>query len=80
MKLNEPIELRLKGPQREFQLVASVRNGLINYTLLCSTSSIPHALSNLQSTETFPLKAVDGWQDEVCKAAHRSNYTVHEIR
>lgn len=54
--------------------------GTVGHSLVKPGSSVPHALSNLQTRGVFPGKAVAGWQHEFVAAASVGLYRVGLVR
>ena len=81
--VEEPVEIRLhRRNRRPYVLVASrhPERGTVGYSLSVDNSGVPESLSSLQCDETFPGKAIPGWQREVCSAVASGLYTIEEVR
>lgn len=81
--INEPVEIRIKFAERRRPLVLTAwvnDAGIIGYSLVYRGHGTPEALSNLQSTEVFPRKAVSGWQAEVIAFAEAGLGSIIEVR
>jgi len=80
MTLEEPIEVRMASRSGTYLLWAYVEGGIIIGRLAIAGHGCPESLENLQSTSTFPRKAVRGWQQEVINFCENSIYAVTEVR
>jgi hypothetical protein len=83
--LDETVEVRITVGtgtlEKMFVLTAwKAQNGTVGYSLSLGSGGVSEALSNLQSRQVFPRKAVPGWQREVIEFAKAGLGTVKEIR
>ena len=81
-KVDEPIEIRLMDHKGDLNYVVTgcVMNNRMLAMSITNKSGTAYSASTIQSTKTYPRKAVRGWQVELLEFVEAGLYAVMEVR